>query len=1675
MSSVDDRIVAMKFDYRQFGAGVAATIGMLQKLKDNLNFTQQQKGLADLSAKSKDFNLGNMSASIDGASTKFLALATIGVTALSKLTSSAIDAGTALTRSLTIAPVSSGFDEYELKLGAIQTIMAGSGENLKTVNRYLNELNTYADRTIYSFADMTQNIGKFTNAGVSLKDSVASIQGVANVAAVSGANAGEASRAMYNFAQALSAGYVKLIDWKSIELANMGTVEFKQQLIDTAVAMGTLEKTTKGYVTKSGSVLTATKGFNEALTDQFLTSKVLTKTLKRYSDQTTDIGKKATAAAQDVKTFSQLIDTLRESAQSGWAETWEIVFGNFDESKSLWTSVNNVFSDMIGNSADARNALLKDWKEIGGRDVLIQGFKNLAEAVDSFITPIREAFREFFPAKTGEDLYVFTQRFRDFMYSLKLGEESMENLKRTFRGVFALFDIGVKIAQGLFGVLGDIFGAAEEGSGGFLEFTGSIGDFIVKVNEALERGEVIPKFFERVSSAILLPIDFLQSLGAGIGDFIDDAKDLLSGFIPQMADSMSSSARPGSFDKLFDVINVSLLAGLALLIRNFIKNASLGEGFIDTIRGSFDALTGSMKAMQTQIQAKTLLMIAGAIALLTVSVIALSLIDPEKLTASLAAMATAFAQLLVAMTILTKFGGVTGIAKIPVIAASMILLAGAVVVLSAAMLILSTLDWEEIGKGLVATAGLLGILIAAALPLSTISGPMVRASASLVILGVALNLIAASMKIFATMDWSELGKGLAAVAGALVGIAVGMTLMPKGMVAQGAALILIATALNILAAAVKSFSDMDWQAIGKGLAAIGGSLLVIAAAMHLMPKGMVLQAAGLLILAAALNGIALALGQMGGMTWEEIAKGLVTLAGSLVIIAAAMKLMTFALPGAAALIVVAGALAVLTPVLLTLGKMSWEEIARGLATLAGAFAIIGIAGLLLTPVIPAMLGLGAAALLVGAGLALAGIGVTAFSVAFSAFMVALSAGVSVINALLGTIIAYLPDAMEALGKSIVAFFKGIADGADALIDALVVILVALLDVIIDATPKIVEAFVVIVVALLDAIVDISPDIGRAILALLELILDTIVAATPKIVKAGVDLLISLLEGIRDAIPRIAKVVTEIILAFLKAWSSEIPKIVDGGIKAMVDFINGMANSIKARSGEIGGAIENLTEAFVQLGKDVVSGFVQGLADSVGLGKVADAAGGLVNAAESGVKIIGKIFSPSKLFKELGRFMTQGFAIGLRETKDVEDALDKLKGLINDTLTEAKADIQEQKAIIADINEKKKAGEGTPKLEKQLKKANEALEAAQKIRQKTAATNKFYRKELQDEQKKLLALSVQYEQISEKLEDANRALEAATNQRDNFEKSISDKFSVLPGIEEDTSLDTYHDAIRKATEDNNKFKATLDQLRSLGLDDRTYEKFLEEGVGSQKFLDDLLAAGKTQIDEIDKITAELDKSAANIGFKASRELYQAGVDAAQGLVDGLEAKQGAISAQMDKIATEMANAIKKKLGIKSPSKVFEEIAKFSMDGLAGGFKKYGDIAEFAVANVGDLAIMSMKDSMRQLGDILPSEIDTNPVIAPVLDLSALERTALTLNDILAPRDVSVNVSYDQASVLALETAASKKAQDEFMEMALVAGDNFQFVQNNTSPKALTTAEIYRQTKNQISVVKGALPK
>lgn len=990
-NTIDERIVQMQFNNRQFESGVRESVSSLEKLKKGLQLDDATRSLSGLSSAGRNFNLGGIASGVDTIASRFTALGIIGVTALTNITNAALNTGKQIVSALTIDPIKTGFNEYELKMNAIQTMMAGSGESLETVNQKLADLNAYSDRTIYSFSDMTQNIGKFTNAGVKLDDAVAAIKGISNEAAISGANANEAARAMYNLSQAMSMGYVQLIDWKSIEMANMATVDFKNNLLETAVAAGTIKKTSKGmYVTPQGDELSAMGMFKEGLMSQWLTSKNLIDTLKKYSDETTDLGKKAFAAAQDIKTLTQMYGVLKESAQSGWAQTWEIVAGNFDEGKSLFTQLNEYIGGFISASAKARNEMLQFWKDKGGRDDLIKSFENLNTTATQIITPIKEAFREFFPAMTGERLVDFTKKFKDFTEKLKIGEDSIAKIKKIASGAFAGLSIGVEFIKSLSKNLIDFIKWLSPAGKGLTDFTANIADWLVSLDDSIKKGDLFNKAFDKVEQKVedaseAVKTSFKKMIDAiedfsgvdftsfdtfvttlkeklapleKIGEFVDKSITWIGNLFKKMGPFFAkigtgigefiSKMNLTSIVQLFETgIMATIIAGISKLIKSLTTITDGAGGFLKGITEIFDGVRGCLSAWQQDLKAGILLKIAGAILVLAIALLVMSTIDVNKLSGALAAMTTLFVELFGSMAMFDKIVGSSGFKSMGKVTASMILLSVAVLLLAAAAKELGSLDWQGLSKGLVGVSSLVAMLIATSKLMAQASGDILKSSVGLIAFAVAIKLMASAVVELGSLDTETLIKGMISLLGVcamLVGMMAASKLGGMGL-KESLGLIAMALAIRILASAVGSFGKMKPEAMVQGIWALALVLSELAIFIYVVDgKQMAAVGAGLLILAASMVIFAFAVKKFGEMPFETLCKGLLGMAVALGAVVLAINFMPKNMVSIGiGMLAISLGLVMIAKAMQMVGSLSMEQIVKGIVGLGLALLMIVIA------------------------------------------------------------------------------------------------------------------------------------------------------------------------------------------------------------------------------------------------------------------------------------------------------------------------------------------------------------------------------------------------------------------------------------------------------------------------------------------------------------------------------------------------------------------------------------------------------------------------------------------------------------------------------------------------------------------------------------------------------------
>lgn len=1274
MASVDDRIVAMKFDNAAFEQKIATTMASLDKLKGSLDFANSTRGLSDLTRASHNFSLEGIASAVSGIESKFTVMGAVALSVINNIVSRAFTAGESIVKSLSLDQIIGGYKEYETNLNSIQTVLANTkskGTDLDDVNRALDQLNTYSDQTIYNFSQMARNIGTFTAAGIDLDTSVQGIKGIANLAAISGSNADQASTAMYQLSQALASGSVKLMDWNSIVNAGMGGEVFQKALFETGKNLKTIKDVPLGQTFDEWK--NAGNTFRGSLESGWITAQVLTDTLSGFTGDLTEaqiramgyteeqtkgileMGKTGKEAATKVKTLSQLVDTVKEAIGSGWSASFRIVFGNFEEARTLFTSVSDALNGIVGASADSRNALLQNWKDLGGRQALIDGITNAFRALSGILAPIKAAFHDVFPPFTVVTLLNLTNGFKDLMENLKPSPAVAVLITRTFRGIFAAFSIGIDIVKGIAGFFRELFDlfADDDPNTGILGFAARLGDKIVGLKTLLDNSNGIADWFHWLAQSIYdlvqkaLPyietfktklgevIDWLSGLFDNVdiningpADLVSAALDLLGqrfGWLTGLAHLLSTAwdklskkfpalqtalSKFGNFiqttfsglpqkianaladtdyDQALDTVNTGLFGALTVMISKFLSGGfNFGGGIFKNISKSFETLTGTLQAMQTNLKADTLLKIAEAVGLLTAAIVVLSLVDSGALTKSMGAMAVGFAELVTTMGLLDKLtSGPISAAKLAIVSGGLILLASAMVILSVAVKILSTMDAGELTKGLTAITILLGVLSVSTKLLSDNSSGMISAGIGLIAVAAALNILALAVKSFAEMSWTDMAKGMSGVAGGLLILAGALNLMPSGMVLMGVGLLAVAVALNIMALAVKSFAEMQWQDMAKGLTGVAGALLILAGAMNLMPNGasLALQGVGLALIGVGLIAVAKAIGILGKMSWGNMAKGLVGIAGTLILLAGAATVMQNSIGGAVAIAIMAISLGKLASGLKQFAAISWGDLLHGLVALAAVMAVLGLGAIVMQPAIPALLALGVALLFVGAGFALFGLGASLVATAFAVIATAGTQGVATLAGALDVLISHLPAIIAALADGLIELAQRIVVALPGIIGNLDLVIQALLQLIIDNIPKLAETFETFILSMLDVIAKVTPDI----------------------IAAGWQLLLDFLQGIDDNIEEVTTRVISIIVKFLNEVAAHADELVTAGLGVLTSFLQGIADNISAVVTAGVSIVVKLIEAIgygvvdiIAAGAEMIVNIIKGIGDSLGL-------------------------------------------------------------------------------------------------------------------------------------------------------------------------------------------------------------------------------------------------------------------------------------------------------------------------------------------------------------------------------------------------------------------------------------------------------------------------------------------
>lgn len=1667
--TIDQRVVEMRFDNQQFERGVETSMSTLDKLKKALNFSGATKGLDDMSAAAKGVNFTPLSNAIDSVQRGFSALEVIGVTALANITNSAVNAGKRIASALTIEPIKTGFQEYETQINATQTILANTqkeGATIEDVNKALDELNKYADLTIYNFTEMTRNIGTFTAAGVDLKTSVSAIQGIANLAAISGSTSQQASTAMYQLSQALASGTVKLMDWNSVVNAGMGGQVFQDALKETARLHGVVidqmieeegsfrETLKNGWLT--ADILTetlskfTTSGVNEYLAehtslskedieamrneataskDQTAAFKEMAATLEKNSDLTSDqiyellnMSQTAEEAATKVKTFTQLWDVLKEAAQSGWSQTWRIIVGDFEEAKSLLTEISDTLTPVINASADARNNALNDWKDLGGRAALVDSMRNIFEGLGSAITPVKEALTDIFPPITGQQLMDATEKLRDLTEKFKMTDETANNLKSTFKGVFSVFSIakqGIEaVAKGLLPLGEALFGV----SWNMLSFTASIGEGLSGLDEALKKTKGLSMVTEVISSAITKAISLIQKLIGGLGSAgeatevfkagvsgaaqaLDDlgAKSKVLAFfrtigelIGSAASSLASLAGKG-FGKLKEMLNGIDLSRIANLI-DTLSFAALSAGIVKfvgylrkpleelgsikkSVVGVIDAVGDRISAMEKSVNAKSLLIVAGAIGILAASLLVLSSIDEKRLSTAMGSITVLFAELVGAFAMVGKLGSVKG-------------------------------------------------------------------TASMVLISTSLLILASALKKISDLSPMELATGITGIAGSMLLLFTVLSRMPNDFTRTGGSFLVLATGLRVFASAMSAFGKMSAEELITSFTALGGSLLLLSAAIKQMPKNMAGTGAGLLIVATALGVLALSLRGLGSMSWEQMAKGLITMGVALAILAVGLKAMSGTIGGSASLVVASAALAIMAPALAVIGSLSIASIGKALLVLAGSFTILGIAGAVLAPVVPVILGLagafalvGLAVLGIGTGLLAAGTGLSALAaglIALAGISVGAAASIASSITIIGmAAISLIPMIIEKIGEGIVAFCVAIGNGAVAIGEAFQKIIVVIADVVlttlVEYTPQIVDLLFDFLIEVLNRLADRMPEFVSAVMkvagALFQSIGDAIRAIDTETMLQDLGI-IALITGLIVGLSVIGPMIPEAMVALIgvAAFIAELSLLLaamgainqipglnwligEGGklLETVGTAIGGFVGGI------VGGFMSGVSSQFPKIGKDL-AGFMTNVKPFIEGAKTIDFSvlKGVTQLSAAilvltGAELLSGIASWFSGKSSLTSFAQELIPFGQAMKKYSETVAGMDGSVVSASANAAKAIVElannlpKQGGVVGWFtgkNDMASFGENLVTFGKRF--SEYALEIQNVDTNVVSATSSAT--------SAIVEISNAIPKTG--LFSGNTSIADFGMQLSTFGYYFNDYYNYVSAIDTaalsavTTEMNNLVAMAKGMTDVDTsrigEFGTTLKTLGSVGLDN-----FTKAFTGATDKIQD---AAYTLTDKF--LTAATSKQTSFIStfnkladscVKALRQyysdFYHAGAYLVQGFANGISANTYLAEARARAMAAAAAAAARKELQVNSPSKVGYEIGDFFGLGFVNAIDAYQRYAYDSAANMGDSAKSGLTAAATKIQNALDSDLDMQPVIRPVLDLSSIQAGSRYLNGLI----------------------------------------------------------------------------
>lgn len=991
------------------------------------------------------------------------------------------------------------------------------------------------------------------------------------------------------------------------------------------------------------------------------------------------------------KVFAGLIPKTSSNQLNGLTDgikSFIVTFKNLTSNKStFFTSLVSILS----KAASSVSGFVKQFAKMGGIESLSEAIYNSFASVLKVAGLIQQAFSDIFQTTgaNAKPVYTLVENFRQLTSSFLNSETAADRLSRIFKGVFALFDIGKNLISSVVRAVSQLVGVIAPVGGGFFDTAAGMGDFIVRLDETIRTtgvfDTIVGKVVEVLKNFMTIAMNVMEKVkavfsdfkshSAGAFDFIANKiqsflttlspvfagiTELIKTLVDTMRNGMRNALNNLSFDNILDVFNAGALTAIVMGIKSLVDSISGvfdDDGILGKLTDILDGAKGCLESWQQSIKVGIIKQISTAIGILAISLIGLSLIDEDRLVNSLTAVGAMLGEVMGTMAIFTKIAQSSSFDSIKQLPTQLMVMSISILILTSAVSKLAAINWDGLAKGIIGIGALLaelGLFIKTMGKFNEVEAPGgffddqaeemnqsgLTQMVGLLALAEALNILATAMTKIAALDWDGLAKGVIGI-GVLLG-ELGLFLNNTGgvqkVISTSIGITIMSTAMLIFAKAVKNLGGIPLPEIIKGLYAMAVSLAEITVALKFIPTEKIISVSiGLIGISAAILILSSAVQRMGEMSWESIGKSLLSIAVSLTALVLALNLSSGGLAGAAGILAVAAAITILTPALMALGSMSLAEIGKSLLMIVGVFAVMAAAGALLTPLIPTILSLGGAMLMLGAAVALLGVGTLALSAGLSALVLSLDT----------TLLALV----KGLKDIVLLICDVLVESAPALVHALVVILDELAKAIGPFAVDLLDAVGMILIKVIEILDEAAPKLIDLVVDIIMKLLERITAETYKIIECGMMIIDGILRGIADNIQNVIEAAVSIVVNFVYGIVSQLGYIIDAGINLIISFIDGLAEGIDTHTDEFNEAGDKLIKA-------IINGIVKGVGS--GIDTVVDCVVGVGEAMVTGIKDLLGINSPSKVFAEIGSYVSEGFANGISSSaSSVENASDNI--------------------------------------------------------------------------------------------------------------------------------------------------------------------------------------------------------------------------------------------------------------------------------------------------------------------------------------------------------------------------------------------------------------------------------